>query len=134
MNLANVMVELGALLETISGLNVTAYPPGTVNAPAAIVSMPERIDYDETYGRGSDHITLQVTLLVAGPTEVGTRDRLAQYADGSGAFSVKQVLESGTPVSYDVARVVSAEFDVYTVGGIAYAATIFTVEITGSGA
>jgi hypothetical protein len=66
MNLADVMDEAATVLGTITGLRVTAWPPGSVVAPAGIVSYPDRIEYDQTYGRGTDRIAGIPFVLVAG--------------------------------------------------------------------
>jgi hypothetical protein len=95
MNLADVMDAVGDRLDTIAGLRVFAYPPGSVTPPAAVVSYPEGIEFDATYGRGSDRMTLPVVVVVGKASDRAARDKLGAYCDGSGASSVKAVLESG---------------------------------------
>jgi len=133
MDLSDVMDALATQLDTIAGLRVHAAPPGTVTPPAGIVSFPERIAFDGTYARGMDQITLPVVVVVGRPTDRSTRDLLAAYVAGSGASSVKAVLEAGTYTAFDTVRVVGAEFDVVTIGATDYLAATFSIEISGSG-
>jgi hypothetical protein len=127
------MDEVAVRLDTIAGLRVWAWPPGSVTPPAAVVSYPETYTFDETYGRGMDRITLPVVVVVGVPTERQTRDLLGQYCDGSGAASLKAVLESGTYTAFDTIRVVDIDFDTVTIGGVEHVAALFTLDIAGSG-
>lgn len=134
MDLAAVMDEIGDALDTIDGLRVFRYPPdGPPSPPAAIVTYPEDITFDATYGRGADRMTLPVVVLVGRVSDRSARDRLAAYAAGSGARSVKQTVEGATYAALDDLRVIEAEFDVYTVGGVDFLAATFRLDIVGSG-
>lgn len=136
MNLAGVMDQIAAQLDTITGLRVNAYPDGQINTPAAVVAMPESITFDETGGRGSDSMILHVVVLVSGTNARVARNQLAAYCDGSGPRSVKAVLEAGTYTAFDVngLRVSGVDFDVYQESGAGpYPCAIFTLTITGSG-
>lgn len=134
MDLAAVMDAISNRLDTITGLRCHPYPPGSVTPPAAIVSYPEGITFDATYARGMDRMTLPVVVVVGKPTERSTRDKLGAYCNGSGAASVKAVLESGTYAACDTVTVRGAEFDVVSIGGTDYMAALFTLDIAGQGA
>jgi len=134
MNVGVVADQLAARLGTIAGLRVFAYPPDSLQPPAAVVGYPETISYDETYGRGSDRLTLPVVVVDGKVSDRATRTRLAAYADGTGAKSVKAVVESGTYTAFDTVRVAAAEFDVVAIAGTDYMACLFDLEIVGSGA
>lgn len=127
------MDELGDQLDTIDGLRVYRCPPSSVSVPAAVVSYPEHIDFDASYARGSDDLTLPVVLVVGRPSDRGARSAIAGYCAGSGASSIKAVLEAGTYTAFDSLRVTSAQFDVVTVGTTDYLAATFEVRITGRG-
>lgn len=132
MDLVEVMDEVAQRLGGIADLNVFAYPPGTITPPAAIVDFPE-IEFDLTYGRGSDRLSLPVRLMVARPFERSTRNALTPYCAGSGARSFKQVLESGTYNTFDTLRVTGVEFGTTEVGGTQYMGAVFTLDIVGPG-
>lgn len=133
MNLNDVMDEVGAQLDTISGLRVFDYPAQRIEPPAGILDYPEII-FDETYGRGMDRMTLPVYIAVGQVSDRASRLTLAPYCSGSGSSSVKAVLEAGTYTAFDVLRVMSVDASaVLTVAGVEYAAALFDVDIIGQG-
>lgn len=134
MDIAAVMDEVAARLDTITGLRVTAFPIDKVNPPHAVVSLPE-ISYDLTYGRGSDRISLPVVIAVGRQSDRASRDKLLPFVAGTGPQSVKQVLEDDTEpyAAFDTLRVVSSDFDVLLWGTIEYLTAGFIIDITGSG-
>lgn len=138
MILGDVMDQIGDQLDTINGLRVFRYPPDQPPpAPAAIVTYPDTYTYDATYGRGMDRISdLPVVLLVGKVSDRASRDAIAKYVDGSGAESVKAVIEAGTYTAFDTVRVASVAFDRITFGGQGneYLAATFTLDIAGQGA
>jgi hypothetical protein len=134
MNLNDVMDEVAAVLDTITGLRVFAYPPPTVVPPAGIVSYPERIDFDQTYGRGMDKITgLPVILVVGKATDRAARDTAGDWASGSGSKSVKAVFEAHPWTSCHVLTVTACTFDVVTIASVDYIAAMFELDVAGSG-
>lgn len=134
MNIVDVMDQLATQLDTISGLRVSAYPPDHVEVPHAIVSWPDRYDFDETYGRGMDRLTIPVVVLVQRTPDRVARTQLAAYCHGSGASSIKQVLEAGTYTAFHELRVESIAFDVVETAGTQYTAATFSIDVVGSGA
>lgn len=133
MDLANVMDAVSNRLATIAGLRCFAYPPPTITPPAAVVSYPDACEFDATYGRGMDRLKLPVVLVVGKVSDRATRDALGAYCNGSGASSVKAVLESGTYSAFDSLRVESIDFDVVSIAGVDYMAGAFTLDIAGQG-
>lgn len=133
MNLKNVMDQIATQLDTISGLRCYPYPADSVTPPAVIVSYPDTVTFDETYGRGMDRLTLPVVLVMGKVYDRATRDNLMAYCNGSGSTSVKQVLESGTYTAFDTIRVSSVEFDAVSIAGTDYAAALFSLDIAGQG-
>jgi hypothetical protein len=135
MNLEAVAVDITAALQTITGLRVPPWGVKQITPPAAVIALPERIDYDATYGRGSDRFPdLAVIVLVGKPEERASRKALGAYADGSGARSVKVAVEAHTYTSCDSVRVAWAEPDTATFAGVDYLAMIFHLDVTGRGA
>jgi len=130
---ADVMQAIADQLNTIAGLRCFAWPPGTVTPPAAVVGYPERCTFDETYGRGMDLLTVPVVVIVGPPYQRQARAAFSAYTAGSGASSVKAVLESGTYTAFDAVRVASWDQDVYRLAGVDYLAAIFELQIGGKG-
>lgn len=132
MNLAAVMDEVAGVLDTLTGLRVTAWPPGSVVPPAGIVSYPDGFTYDETYGRGSDRIDqLTMTLVVGKVTERSARDKVSAYTAGAGELSVKAAMEAHTWTSCDDLTVSRCEFEIVTIGGVDYLAATFYADVLG---
>lgn len=133
MDLNAVAEEIAAQLDAIAGLRVYAEPPGTINPPAAVITYPD-ITYDATYGRGMDRLTLPVVLAVGKVSDRMSREKILGYVAGSGASSVKAVVEAGTYTAFDTVRVASVEFDVIAIGSVEYLAATFSLDIAGQGA
>jgi hypothetical protein len=134
MNLTDVMDEVAAAVDEITGLRMFAYPPGSLVAPAGAVSYPDSIDYDQTYGRGVDRISaLPVIVVVGKATERAARNSVSAYTAGGGDRSVKAHLEGRAWTSCDDVSVTTARFDVYTIAGVDYLAALFSLDIIGPG-
>ena len=134
MNVAAVMDQLAAQLDTISGLRVSAFIPKTVTPPQAIVGFPETYTYDAAFGRGSDAMTVPVYVLVGAVSDRTARDRLAAFMDGSGASSFKAVLRAGAYTAFSTQRVKQVTTDAFAVNGVEYLGAMFSVDVTGPGA
>lgn len=140
MDIAAVMDEIATKLRVAPSLTgrTYAYPPATITPPAAVVTYPTDMVFDQTYGRGVDSMTGVVVVLVGPPTERQTRDQLAKYLNGSGAESVKALLDgekggSNPYTSCDGVRVAGWEVDVHTIGGKDHVAAVFQLDIAGPG-
>jgi hypothetical protein len=134
MNLNDVMDEMATVLDTITGLRCFGYPPPTVTAPAAIVSYPDKIEFDQTYGRGMDKISgIPMILVVGKATDRAARDKVAGYAAGSGASSVKAVFGAHAWTSCHDLVVTACSFDVVTIASVDYIAATFEADAVGSG-
>lgn len=134
MDVGTVMQQVADRLDTITDLRVHAHPMKKVTAPAAVVAYPSTYDYDGTYGRGMDTMTLNVVVWVGGLDDRSVRDKVSTYLAGSGSSSVKEILESGTYTAFDVLRVASADLDVYSMNATDYLVAVFELEISGQGA
>lgn len=135
MNLSDVAEEIAARLDTISGLNAFPFPPDSLTPPAAIVLNPQPGDvvYDATYGRGMDRMTLPVIVLGGRSNDQQAHADIRAFLDGSGARSVKAVLQAGTYTSLHTIRVTTGGVDGVQVGGVEYYAAMFDLDITGQG-
>ena len=134
MDLGDVMDQVSDRIDTITGLRCFPYPPDSITPPAGIVSYPEELAFDATYDRGADSMLLPLIVAVGKVHDRVTRDRVAAYCAGSGASSIKAVVESGTYTAFDTVRVGRAEFDVVRIGGTDYLAALFDLDIIGNGA
>lgn len=126
-NVSAVMDQFGVALATVSGLRWFDFPPKSAQPPFAFVDMPERIDYDLTYGRGRDRATFVVVVGVADVVDRAARDAIAAYAAGSGAGSIKTAIEAAT--IGESARVTSCEFRPVQLAAGQYAGCIFDVDV-----
>jgi hypothetical protein len=135
MDLDAIAEEIGTVLNGTLGLRVPAWGVESVEVPAALVALPERIEYDGTYGRGTDQIPdLPLVILVGAPEERASRKRLSQYSDGAGPSSIKQVLEGHSWTTCDEVNVANVDFDQgVTYAGVTYLAAIFHLDVIGSG-
>ncbi|MFC0628544.1 hypothetical protein [Kribbella deserti] len=134
MDVGAVMQAVADRIDTIDNLRVYAYPPDTVNPPAAVVSYPAEYEFDATYGRGMDRISdLPVVVLIGKVSDRTSRDKVAQYVNGTGTASLKAVIESGTYTAFDTVRVASVSFDIIAVAGVEYLGATFILDIAGQG-
>lgn len=136
MDLEVVSDEIRLALGGIAGLRRPPWGVEQVQPPAALVALPERVVFDETYGRGKDRYPdLPVVVLVGAPEERGSRKALAAYARGSGPKSVKAVLEAYTWTTCEAVTVTSCDFEAgASFAGTPLLAAIFHLDIIGKGA
>jgi hypothetical protein len=132
-NVAEVMAELATAVDTIDGLNTFPFWADRIEPPAAVVAWPEPYDFDATMARGSDSATFPLVVLVGKVDDASAAIELGAYCDGSGARSIKEVIEAHAPTAYDVATVESVEFAVTSVAGVEYLAATFAISIVGTG-
>lgn len=126
-NISTVMDAIGTALGTITGLRVFDFPPKSAQPPFAFVDMPESVDYDLSYARGSDHAIFLVVLAVADVVDRAARDAISTYAAGTGATSIKAVLDAAAiGVSR---RVTDCEFRPVQLSAGTYAGAIFSVDV-----
>jgi len=134
MRLDAVMDEVATVLTGITGLNVFAYPPGSLTSPGGYVSYPRSIDFDAAYGRGEDGFAdLPIVLVVGKPNDKSSRDRVAVWASGDGPQSLKRHMEAHTWTSCDDLVVTSCEFDLEMIAGTPYLAAMFKATVVGPG-
>lgn len=127
------MDDLGSALGSITGLRVFPYWADTITPPAVIVGFPESLDYDETMGRGGDHLQLPVIVVVARRDGRSSRNRLTKYVAGTGTDSVKAAIEAYAATAYHSARVERVEFGTATVAGVEHLSATFDVDLIGPG-
>ena len=124
-------------LATVTGLKAHATIPSQLTPPAAVVGMPEAVQYLQTYGSGAYAASFPVRLLVAKVDDGRAQEKLDAYCGATGATSVKAAIEGaggtlGGVVDFVVVQQVRG-FGVYEVAGVAYLGAEFVVEVMASG-
>lgn len=131
MNVGAVAEEMALALDTIDGLRVSAFVPGDVTPPAAIVGFADNVEFDLAYGRGGDRVNFPITVLVSRADDRTGGERISRYLDGSGTHSIKEALEAFSYTTLDSLRVADASVSIMTMGGVDYLAAQFNVEVIG---
>jgi hypothetical protein len=127
-NLAGVMDALAARLVTADVTErAYAWPADNVQPPCAVIGYPEDIEFDATFGRGSDVAVFPVWFLVGKVSERTARDRLSAIV--TGATGIKNALDGGYPSYIQTARVQNCRPAPVTVAGVEYLAARFDVEV-----
>lgn len=136
MNLEAVSVELQVALKTITGLRVYLGYEGAIQVPAAVQYLPDRLEFDQSYGRGSDKITDHPVVVFVSKASLRTAVKnVTAYAAGSGAKSVKQKIEAYSYSNGVSVTVTRCEFDNGArVGNVDFLAALFYCTILGPGA
>lgn len=122
-------------LSTITGLRTYDLIPDTVNVPAAVVGNLE-LTWDEAMHRGLDFASFDVLLITSRMSDRSAQDKLDAYLAGTGASSVKTVLEAGSPTgtlngTVSTVRVTRATPISLTIASIEYLAYRYEVEVYG---
>lgn len=131
MDVGAILAGLGARLGTIANLNVYDWPTDSVAVPAAVIGLPDPLAYDSTMARGSDEATFPVHVLVGNVSQRSSTLALVPYMDGTGASSVKTVIEADATLggAAQSTRVAEVKAQVMSVGGIDYLAASFSIDV-----
>ncbi|MGL5911661.1 MAG: hypothetical protein ACRCZP_16795 [Phycicoccus sp.] len=132
LDLLAVADRLAEALRAVDGLNVWSYPPDALVAPGAFVSLPDRVEYADTYGDGcvAETVSLYVHLAVPLGSPRAAQAALLPYLAAEGAKSVWAALDAHDFGDVDV-RVRSADTVQQTYAAIPYLFASFLIEITG---
>ena len=124
--------NLKTQLATISGMRCYDTIPDSINVPAAIVGMLD-FEFDMTMLRGADKATLDIIVVTGRMSERSAQNALDSYLSGSGATSVKTVVEANPTLSgaCQTLRVTTATSGSIQVGAIDYLAYRFRTELIG---
>jgi hypothetical protein len=136
MDVKAVAEELAGKLDNITGLRAFSYPVDKLPLPGAVVAMPDEIDYDQTYGRGSDSMTFPLFVFVPRTNERAAAHALGAYLSGSGSKSIKAAVDNTTTNTYvacDTVTVTRAVTGAYSYNGADTYGAEFTITVTGSG-
>jgi len=131
-SLTNIRNEIGENLGNITSLNVHKFVPDTIEPPTAVVGVVDRIEYDNSFSRGSDTYTIPVILYITRVDAQLSQESLDSYLQSSGANSVKAQIESDVTLNGEASsvRVTDAtDYGVYNVNNIDYLGVQFSVEV-----
>jgi hypothetical protein len=126
---------LVAGLKSLPGLTVSPYRAANVQPPHAVIGLPQ-IEYDSTFGRGSDTLTLQILVYVSRADDELAQANLDEFLSGHGDRSLKTVLEdtSITGLTEAMVRVVRTETGTASsADGSEWMAATFDVQVIVSG-
>lgn len=93
MTIAGIRQGLTTNLGTITGLRTASEIPDQASPPIAIVSL-QSIDYHNAMQNGMTNFIFTVQVIVGRAAEKEAQRRLDQYAEPTGATSVKSAIES----------------------------------------
>jgi len=93
MTIAGIRQGLATNVGTISGLRTASEIPDQASPPIAIVSL-QSIDYHNAMQNGMTNFIFTVQVIVGRAAEKEAQRRLDQYAEPTGATSVKSAIES----------------------------------------
>jgi hypothetical protein len=84
---------LAAQLATIRGLRTAATVPDNPAPPVAVI-VPVNVEYDTSFGRGTDTYTFSVLLIVGRMSERAAQTTLDAYINPTGATSIKAAINA----------------------------------------
>jgi len=131
--LSQVRADLAERLETINGLFVYAYIPESLEWPAVVVGMPERIEYTLTYGPVGLTWQIPVRLYAARWDAQTAQETIDQYVAATGSQSIRAALEDGTSTpssAWHFVKVVDCrDFGAYRIADVDYIGCELLVEV-----
>jgi hypothetical protein len=137
MDLFAVMAEVATALRTLPNMSgrVFEWDRGTVSGNSMLVTLPEEIEFDQTYGRGSDKFSDMIIMMLLPRGDVRSAYKtLGPYVRGAGTSSVKAKLDAYPFTTCDRAIVTRCTFDEVTDrAGAPYLAAWFHADIYGNG-
>lgn len=120
-------------LATINGLRTAATIPEDPKPPVAIVT-PVSVQYDTSFGRGSDEFQFSVVVLASRIDARSAQDTLDAYCSSTGSLSIKAAIESDKTLGGKAFSLRVTDLRSYsstTVGDITYLAAEFAVTVIG---
>lgn len=134
LDLAATMDALAAKLVagSVAVKRVSAWPDEALSPPCVVIDYPEEIEYDLTFGRGSDEAVFPIWFLVGKVTGKASRDALSAVVSGANAASIKAVLDGPLTVGSNTAdvRVLSCKPAAFVLGSTTYLGGRFDTEVT----
>jgi len=131
--LTQVRGDIATRLSKIPGLNVWPEIEDQIEAPAAVVGMPEDFEYNHTFGPNGVEYSIPVRLYATRIDSGEAQRSLDIYIAPTGDHSVKRAIEDSTVTIDSDWHIVNVpgggEFGVYQVGGVDYLGVEIVVEV-----
>jgi len=130
-----VAAGLAANVRAVPGLTALDHVPDSLPEPVFMVGEID-IEFDQTFGRGSDTLTITCRVMVARSDDQGGQQKLREFMAGGGVTSVKRAIEADRQLggACDDLRVVRATGNrLFVVGETRYYGVEFTVMVIGDG-
>lgn len=127
LDLSAVMDAVAANVPEALTKRAYAWPVETVSPPCAVVGYPTSIDFDATFGRGSDKVVMPLWFVVGAVSDKAARDALSAVI--AGADAVKDSLDGDLSGTVQTCRVTDCQIDQLLIGAITYLTARFTLEI-----
>ena len=124
---------LAANLATITGLRTSAFVPDNPTPPIAVI-VPNRLDFDSSFGRGMDQYTFKVVVIAARASERSAQNTLDAYCNPTGATSIKTAAETDKTLggaAMDCRVTDLTDYGPVQIGETQYLAATFTVSVIG---
>ncbi len=107
--------------------NAYGWPVRSVKPPAAIVGYPDELEFDVTFGRGSDRAVIPIWIVCGNVHDKTARDTLSGYI--AGATGVKDALDGDLGGAVQTARVTDCQIEKIDIGGVEYISARFDLEV-----
>src|SRR5262245_29555329 len=118
--------EVDALIAASVAPRGDPHPVGTVNPPHIVVGYPDRLDFDETMGRGADRATFEIFLVAGRINEKSAWQVISAAIDG--ANGVKATLDGTLGGVVDTQRVTDMRVEGVEIAGVTYVAAVFSID------
>jgi hypothetical protein len=128
LNVSSVMDAIAARI-VAAGVTTRAYawPTGSIQPPCAIVGYPEELEFDATFGRGSDRAVFPVWMVCGNVSDRSARDVLSGYI--TGGTGIKDALDGTLGGAVQTARVTDCQVEKLPIGAVEYIAAKFMIEV-----
>lgn len=132
--ITDAMQALAAAFSSIDGLNRYAFPPGTIEVPAVVVSMPagELGDLSPVMDEGAMDLSLVVNVFVQWGDDESAWSQLLPYVAPAGAYSLFAAVRADPTLDGVVDSALMGQptnLGPYTWGQLQYLGAEFSVEV-----
>jgi len=131
-NLSTVRTALREALSTIDGLSVSLFRVSQLAPPHAVITIAET-EYDQTMGRGSDLVNVQVIVYVSRADDAVGLEQLDAFVTGTGTRSIKAAVEAASGSGVSFFRVRRSQVGTASHGDQEFIAATFDVEVNVTG-